>query len=431
MGALLAGYFTERKADGVHDDLYAKMLFVENGSEKLIIAACDLVGVPTEFSYSLRKMISDGTGVPVNSVMVCATHTHTGPMMSGETADENYINEIKTRIAEEAKLLPGKAEPGTIKYGSDSLGGYAFNRRYFMKNGAVLTNPGIDNPDVVRPAAPVDDSVNVLKFSDASGAVKAVLANTGLHPDTVGGCKVSADWPGYLSIKVKEELGSDVDVLVLNGTQGDINHFDVMGKRLEQGIEEAMRIGSAYGGKVVELCGRSEPISGSELGGEFEIAIIPRRKIGAGELEEARKIVEEYGEEHDISKSGRTLESQDIARGDITVKVFFAKNMIKFHEKYEGTSANLEIAAMRFGDAALVGIGGELFTEIGLAIKKGSPFPKTMVAALANGYNGYLPTSRAFGEGGYETMPRDTSQFGEEAEGVTRETSLKLLNRLR
>jgi hypothetical protein len=44
----------------------------------------------------------------------------------------------------------------------------------------------------------------------------------------------------------------------------------------------------------------------------------------------------------------------------------------------------------------------ELFTELGQGIIAGSPFRTTMVAAYTNGYIGYVPTSAAYDEGGYE-----------------------------
>lgn len=429
-GACLAGYFTKREAEGVLDPLYAKILVLDKYGEKLALAACDLIGVPSGFARALREMISERTGIPAESVMVSATHTHTGPVMSGPLADREYLERIKETIASSAAEAASSLREGLLESGSSPLPGHAFNRRYFMKDGSVLTNPGAGNPDAVRPAGPVDDSVNVIVLREPSGRPGALLVNTALHPDTVSGSKISADWPGYLSLKAAGELGEDVPVLVVNGTQGDINHFDVFGGMVEQGIEVAKKIGSAYGGKVLEICRSAAPVEIDGLGSAFRAVEIPRRRITDGELAEAERIVREYGEEHDIEQSGRILESQDIARGDKAVKVFFAKSTVRFNEKFKGTSALLEIQALRIGEIAVCGIGGEVFTEIGLEIKKKSPFKHTLVAALANGYNGYLVTAKAFREGGYETMPRDTSQFGPEAEELITGASLDLLGSL-
>lgn len=423
-GTSLAGYFTDRKAEGVHDDLYARALLLEKGPDRLLLIAFDLVGVPREFSLPLRETIADRTGIPLPAIMLCATHTHTGPVTKGRRADPGYLERLRNLVAAQAETLAAGTFPGRLDFAAGPLPGFAFNRRFFTRSGPVLTNPGANNPEVTSPAGPVDDTVNVFRLSDGQGRVKAVAVITGLHPDTVSGSMVSADWPGWLSRHVKEKLGPEVDVLVVNGPQGDINHFDVAGGRLEQGIGEAQRIGLAYGEKAVALCGQARPVRVDRLAAAAETAAIPRRRPTDAELARAREVVERYGEEYDIEKSGRTLESQDIARGDKTVEVFFARKQVELEEKFAGTSAELEIAALRIGEAALVGLGGEPFTELGLAIRNESPFRPTIVVGLANGYDGYLPMAKSFREGGYECL---TTQMGDQAEGIIRSTARKLL----
>ena len=57
----------------------------------------------------------------------------------------------------------------------------------------------------------------------------------------------------------------------------------------------------------------------------------------------------------------------------------------------------------------------EVFTEIGLEIKKASPLPNTFTIELANGYNGYLPTPAQHALGGYETWRARSSYLEEDA----------------
>lgn len=423
-GTPLAGYFTERRAAGVHDDLFARLLLLEKDRQRLMLIACDLAGVPREFAGPLREAIAAATGLPRAAIMVCATHTHTGPATKGQWIDENYLRTTAEKIAAVAAKLPGATQAGTLAYAAGRLPGYAFNRRFFKLDGAVVTNPGANNPAVLCPAGPVDDQVHVLRLAGADGRTRALVVNTGLHPDTVSGNLVSADWPGYLAAHAREKLGAAVDVLVLNAPQGDINHFDVAGGRLAQNIDEAKRIGLAYGRRVVELCAQAKPVRVDRLAAAGKTAAIPRRRITAAALAHARDIVARYGAEHDIEKSGRSLESQDIARGNLAVQVYFARKDIAFHEKFAGTSAELEVSALRLGELALVGLGGEPFTEIGLAIRRASPLPITLVAALANGYDGYLPMPRSFDEGGYECM---NTQLGDQAAPIAIATARELL----
>ena len=69
-GTHMAGYFTQRKSEGVYDDLFANILFLEKGEEKIIFISCDLVGAPSGFVSPLRKLVSDKTGIPVKRINV-------------------------------------------------------------------------------------------------------------------------------------------------------------------------------------------------------------------------------------------------------------------------------------------------------------------------------------------------------------------------
>ena len=98
-------------------------------------------------------------------------------------------------------------------------------KRFRMKDGSVRTNPGVNNPDILEPIGEVDERVNVLRF-DREGGDTLVLVNFGNHPDTVGGCKISSDWPGQLRETVEKTLNNTMCIF-FNGAQGDVNHVNV------------------------------------------------------------------------------------------------------------------------------------------------------------------------------------------------------------
>ncbi|MEX0977462.1 MAG: hypothetical protein WDZ48_01335, partial [Pirellulales bacterium] len=81
-----------------------------------------------------------------------------------------------------------------------------------------------------------------------------------------------------------------------------------------------------------------------------------------------------------------------------------------------GKTIPMEVRAFRLSDKlAIVTLPGEVFVELGLAIKKASPFETTLVIELADDGPGYIPTSKAFAEGSYETVnSRVVSGGGEE-----------------
>jgi hypothetical protein len=112
-----------------------------------------------------------------------------------------------------------------------------------------------------------------------------------------------------------------------------------------------------------------------------------------------------------------------------TPKEIYAKETIdlsKYPDKVE-----LIIQAMRIGDVGIVAIPCEVFVEIGLELKKKSPFKITFIIELANGYNGYLPTPEQHKLGGYETWRAKSSYLEINAAPKIVNLSLKLLNDLK
>src|SRR5438093_1860930 len=80
IGHRMAGYFDERLATGVHDPLKAKALVLQQSKERIALVFCDLVGVSLNITTNARAQASQKTGIPVAHIMICATHSHTGPL---------------------------------------------------------------------------------------------------------------------------------------------------------------------------------------------------------------------------------------------------------------------------------------------------------------------------------------------------------------
>ncbi|MBN2315359.1 MAG: hypothetical protein JXM79_15630, partial [Sedimentisphaerales bacterium] len=89
------------------------------------------------------------------------------------------------------------------------------------------------------------------------------------------------------------------------------------------------------------------------------------------------------------------------------------------------TSLNLIVA--RVGEIGFVGLGGEVLTEIGMAIKAGSPFKHTFVITHCNGAAGYLPPKRLYVEGGYEIK---TTPFAPQAAEKVVKKAVAMLHEL-
>ena len=391
----------------------------------MVFVACDLVSVPEPIADAIRDGIAGALGIDTCAILVSATHTHTGPTV-GRGGCEDYDDELVKRIIAATAPAWESTAACTLEYGTAMDDRFGFNRRYRMMDGSVLTNPGPNNPDILEPAGTVDHSVNVLCVRGDSGDLRAMLVNCTVHADTVDGEMVSADWPGYLRDEVHRGLGVDVPVLVLNGPAGDVNHFDPMNNRVVQSLEEAQRIGNGFGQTVLSVCSDIEPLEVNELGVWCGAADVPFRQFSEREIREDRAVVAELENDPEARLEGH-LESQDIARGSKAVKLMFARLRLEAADRNRGKTKSVRMSVVRLGDFAIVTVGGELFTDIGLAIKGNDLFEHIILAELVNGGAGYLGTKKAYTEGGYETLWGD--RVCNDAEDYLMELATALLSR--
>ncbi len=212
VGYRLAGYFNERLATGVHDPLKAKAIVLQQGREQVALVACDLIGVSLGISTNARAGASKRTGIPVTNIVICGTHTHTGPLFEGplreyfhKTAVEkhgtdpqeqvDYPSLLIERLAKVVTAAQANLRPAEVQAGVAIQEVLAFNRRFWMKNGKVVFIPGQLTPEIVRPAGPTDPDVGILLARDrGTHQPFAGLTVFAMHLDTVGGTLIGADY---------------------------------------------------------------------------------------------------------------------------------------------------------------------------------------------------------------------------------------------
>jgi neutral ceramidase len=403
LGCRMAGYFNERLNTGTHDPLQAKALVLHQEDEWAALVFCDLVGIARSVSERARRLAAEKTGIPAANMLIAATHSHTGPLYAGalrqyfhdravaaKGADPqekiDYPAVLAAKIAEAIDKAARSVRPVALSAGMARQEGLSFNRRFHMKDGTVQFNPGKLNPNIVRPAGPIDPDVGLLRFR-AGDKELALLTVFALHLDTVGGTEYSADYPFYLERKLQPLLGAEGVSLFGAGTCGDINHIDVSKKDPQKGHLEAGRIGTTLGDTVMKALPKLRPQRSPRLAIRRTIVQAPLQKYSAEAIAQARK---------DMAKIG-------------TRELPFLKQV----EAYKILSLQMlpsdilpmEVQVFRLSDeVAIVGLPGEIFVDLGLAIKKASPFPVTLVIELCNDAPGYVPTVKAFKEGSYETV---------------------------
>lgn len=408
LGIHVSGYFKERIAEGVLDELEINALALRCGSDTLLILSMDVCHIGTLRCTGFRRHIEEETGVPAGNIFIHATHTHTGPVMvpyggKDDPLFEEYVRFAGRRMTEVAVLALQDLKPAKMGFAVSKAPGIAFVRRYFMKDGSVRTNPGVNNPDVVRAAGEPDERVNVLRF-EQEGGHSIVLVNFGDHPDTVGGSKISADWPGFLRKKVEKAL-DNTRCIFLNGAQGDVNHVNVFPKGgdlndmfmdfddVSRGYGHARHMGNVVAGAVLQVYDKVAWTDVSSVGALSRSFEVPSNKPSPEEMPLARKYLE-------LHKAGK---DDEIPYRGMMLTTVVAGASRKVRMEHGPDAFPMTLSGMKVGPLAFVGIPGEPFTGIGRALKEAEGFELVLPVCLTNGAEGYFPMMACYEEGGYET----------------------------
>lgn len=446
LGVALAGLLTPRYAVDVDDPLFARAVVLEDegGVEgRVAMVCCDLICMPGETVRAARAMIGRAGDVPAERVLVVATHTHTAPSptgLRGTPREDSYMDGVPERIATAVGLAARRLRPARVRWGVGHVDGVAFNRRFRMQDGTVRMNPGRMNVDAIEPVGPIDPELGVLwieadGFSDSRPI--AAIACFALHYVGTDNMEhVSADYFGRYAGWVTRAYGTEVVPMLLNGTSGDINNADVRDPKPISGARQAERVAGILAGETVKVVERLRSASEVGLRVETERFRFRRKRITAADLETAERVLkvpeeaplEEIRERAGIGEGGpfSWVVGQPLPPRELRAYARECRLLAAMPEEQE-----TEIMALRIGECALVGLPGEIFVELGLAIKERSPFETTLVASLANDYVGYVPTRRAQEEeGGYETWA-SRSALPEAGTGEKMvETAVRLLDKL-
>ena len=333
--------------------------------------------------------------------MISATHTHTGPsldidaprfLQSGATQDVlgPYLDELPGRIAQAVKRAEAALAPTHLSAAVGQETSLAFNRRFHMKDGSVGWNPGKLNPQIVKPAGPIDPAVSLVCFRRPDRAPLACYVNYAVHLDNVGGDQISADLPHTVSDCLNRAQGLDLVTVYTNGCCGDVNHIDVTWGEPQHGHDNAARMGIILAAEVLRTFPKLKPVQEAPLRVRRETVQLPLPEVTPADVAQARQVAQRQDQD-------------DAARPSFmdTVQAFKVLDVAA----REGRRLETEVQVITLGsELAWVALPGEVFVELGLALKQDSPFPITIVAELANDCIGYIPCRRAYPQGNYEVV---------------------------
>ena len=428
VGVPQAGFAAREKgSDAIDDDLYSKALVFADDNTEVAIVTNDLIGVSAELVERARRLIHQQTGIPQEHVLICASHTHYGPILEpvrymdesiGESVDSEWVEVLTRKIAGAVLMAHNSLRETRIGVGKGQVGEIVYNRRMKRADGKVEMSFSYPPPDTDLRFGPTDPEVRVLRMEDEDGRLLATLVNFACHP-VCGGDNfyaISADYPGH-TMELIERLAGGVCLFTL-GTAGNINP-------VQRGSAGRLRTGIALSAEVLKVLQWIEVHKGARVWAERKIVSLPLKPLPS--REEVQKEVDETKEW--LERLQREQADED-AISAVKGKVRRARYLLaQMEESGAATTMESEVQGIGIDDVLLVGLPGEVFVEIGLRIKEGlgvdasSSQPFVFPVSCANASVGYIPTSEAYEEGGYE---QDSTKLGPGADEAVIEAALRL-----
>lgn len=428
----MPGGFSANMAEKAHDPFHARALVLSDGITQVALVVVDNLGAGPDVLDEVKTIASTKTGIPADKMLICSTHTHSGPSLNTRSeAAAAYYQRFVQGTADAVIQAHAALQPAAAGAAAHPLADEVFNRRWYVKDGKmplnpfgrldkVKTNPGTSPDMLARPAGPTDPDITILSIQDTKRKALALFANYSLH--YVGGApqsQMSADYFGEFARLMPSRLRSNEGFVAMmsNGTSGDINNIPFGVTRPPREPFEQIRIVAQKAADTVWLAHQKigKHRSDIRLGMLQKEVTLKYRRPTPQQVAEAQAVL--------------AVKDKDAVAQLPRLAQNYARNVIGAAERLEET-LTVKIQALRIGDFAICGIPFETFVEIGLDLKKRSPFPQTMVIGLANARHGYLPTFEQHPLGGYETW-LGTNQVQEDTSTILTDHLLEMLNTLK
>lgn len=379
---IMGGYDSScrmKPSDGVFGKIYIRCLVFDDNRDRAAFIEVDVVNLPNEDFLTVRKLIEAKTGIPSENIVLGCVHNHASPSTYGENSETKWQKSLYLNIVRAVEDAIADLEPVTIG-GGIGTSNIAMNRRKKMEDiesyitfdennssqsyGKFKT----DNPVMIKemtgvyrlgsnPDGSIDNQVGVLRIDRVSGEPKAVFINYACHGTSLGGRnnKISPEWNGHMLEYVEENLPGVIG-LFAQGAAGDINPKFVGGlDGYKDDLNNTANLGYEIGKEVVNV------FNGIETANPID----PKIKIIHEDIECPLK----YG---------------------LVVKDF------------KTTTIDVPTTAIKIDEFVWVTFPGELFHAIGQSVKMSTHARYPFLVGYSNGSLGYLPTQKAYSEGGYE-----------------------------
>lgn len=422
LGCYLAGNHMVRIATEVADPLFVRAFAAEEDGLAVILCF-ELVGMIQAEALKIRDFVADKLGVAHNQVLLTCTHTHTAPNVTTRffPKTEYLMTSLKDLALAAAQAAVADLAEAEGFFARSELPGIGFNRRYLMKDGTFKTNPGRRNPNIVGPAVPHDDVIQMLHFV-REGKDNILLVNFQCHPDVFGSrgkVRISADFPGVVCHTLDNALPGTRSIFY-NGAAGDINHIDVNCPEWDKngGPDHALHMGRSIAGKILQMVTKARPVAlGPVRTAQIDVDV-PARPYTSEEVTRSQQYMDWY-------LAGESDKIPQDANNSLVVLIYEALGILVASES--GGTFHMPVTGVAFGDVSFVGMPGEVFSETGRQIRDTSPFPAQFFMGLTHGYPDYFPLKHAYAEGGYETR---SSPYGAGVAEIMEEAGQAIIRKL-
>ena len=405
IGLRLCGTFKPRPSTGVHDPLRVYAHAFSQGTRSAVIVGCDVAMISPEVAEKIRKRLEADPGIPGDSVIIHASETHNAPDYFGEFREAfhkeaklknngvdpaekvNFAKILEDSIVETVQEAYKSKESCSIKFGIGKAEGISFNRRFHMKDGSIGWNPGKGNPNIVKPAGPVDPEVPLMIIEQKQSQKRSVLWGFAMHLALLGGeSDYAADYPYYASKYLNihfPKAGTHFGQVPCC----DVIHIDVNNPKPQRGYEWAEVVGRTLAESIIKAEQESTKVTDFELKSLSKIVNLRTKSYSQKEIDEASK---------------KWLDPKIRKQLGFDEKIISATTT-GIGLRYPGGKIPALIQVIQLSpEIAFVGLPGEVAVEFGLEIKKKSPYKHTHVIQLSNDWPGYIPTKKIFSGGEYE-----------------------------
>lgn len=406
----------------VHDPLYARGLVLDDGENRLAVVALDLVGIWHQITEQVRAECRRSAGIPADGLLIAGSHTHSGPVFwdDGTFTDQErgYWDALPAKLIAVVNQAAAAAVPARlgVARGWSAIG---INRREVTPTGQVVLGRnhfGVFDPEV-----------GLIRIETADGKPLAALVNYACHAVCLmaDNYLLSADYPGFAAHYLEQRMGGGLAVF-FNGACGNVNPREAaVGHGLASGggFSIAQRAGSQLARDAFRAWEKAIPGEDVKLSFARTSIGLPTNRARALEAaEEALRQAEEAARQGYPEKSPyMTWYAPPNPEGA-------RKRIARLKEEGDAPVA-CEIQVISLGKVTFVGWPGEIFCELGMAVKERTPFPPTFILGYANNSIGYVPVPEAYREGGYEAST--AAHLADNAGLVLVEETLKLLEGMR